>query len=101
MGALRPVVGSALPGLCCARVPASKSRSVPSSTAHPKLSYGCSRLFTMTELGPVHHSLLPADPPFSFACSLRAMSGFAPCSGDQLVAGGRVRKAFPHPADPA
>jgi DNA-3-methyladenine glycosylase II len=55
----------------------------------------------MTELVPVHHALLPAVPPFSFACSLRALHGFAPCAGDQLVLDGRVRKAFAHPADPA
>jgi DNA-3-methyladenine glycosylase II len=55
----------------------------------------------MTELTDVHHALLPAVPPFSLPCSLRALSGFAPCSGDQLVLDGRVRKAFAHPADPS
>jgi DNA-3-methyladenine glycosylase II len=55
----------------------------------------------MTELIDVHHALLPAVPPFSLACSLRALSGFAPCSGDQLVVDGRVRKAFAHPTDPS
>ncbi|OLB73538.1 MAG: hypothetical protein AUI14_25925 [Actinobacteria bacterium 13_2_20CM_2_71_6] len=43
----------------------------------------------------VHTALLPATPPFTLGASLRALSGFAPCAGDQSVAGERVRKAFP------
>ncbi len=43
----------------------------------------------------VHTALLPAVPPFTLATSLRALSGFAPCAGDQTVTGDRVRKAFP------
>src|SRR2546421_1673518 len=44
----------------------------------------------------VHTALLAATPPFALSASLRAMSGFAPCAGDQAVtAADRVRKAFP------
>ena len=43
----------------------------------------------------VHTALLPAVPPFALGTALRAMSGFAPCAGDQLVTADRVRKAFP------
>ncbi len=43
----------------------------------------------------VHTALLPAVPPFAVGASLRAMSGFAPCAGDQIVTADRVRKAFP------
>jgi DNA-3-methyladenine glycosylase II len=43
----------------------------------------------------VHTSLLAATPPYSLGASLRAMSGFAPCAGDQAVSGDRCRKAFP------
>ena len=45
-------------------------------------------------------TLLPATAPFDFSCSLRALGSFSPCSGDQRIAGGRVRKALPHPVDP-
>jgi DNA-3-methyladenine glycosylase II len=44
-----------------------------------------------------HTALLPARPPFSLAASLRAMSGFRPCSGDQVVSGAVVRRALPVP----
>ena len=47
-----------------------------------------------------HHTLLPATAPFDFSCSLRALASFSPCSGDQRIAEGRVRKALPHPVDP-
>lgn len=47
-----------------------------------------------------HHTLLPATAPFDFVCSLRALASFSPCSGDQRIAEGRVRKALPHPVDP-
>jgi DNA-3-methyladenine glycosylase II len=47
-----------------------------------------------------HQTVLAATQPYSFACSLRALAGFAPCAGDQLVAEGRVRKAFPRPRPP-
>ncbi len=43
----------------------------------------------------VHTSLLAATPPFTLGASLRALSGFAPCAGDQTVTGDLVRKAFP------
>jgi DNA-3-methyladenine glycosylase II len=43
----------------------------------------------------VHTALLPAVPPFALGASLRALSGFAPCAGEQAVTGDRVRKAFP------
>jgi DNA-3-methyladenine glycosylase II len=59
------------------------------------MSYPRTKLWGMTEL-----TLLPAIAPFDFSCSLRALGSFAPCSGDQRIAGGRVRKALPHPADP-
>jgi DNA-3-methyladenine glycosylase II len=42
----------------------------------------------------VHTALLPATSPFLLGASLRALSGFAPCAGDQTVTGDRVRKAF-------
>ncbi|WP_460494350.1 hypothetical protein [Dactylosporangium cerinum] len=54
----------------------------------------------MTELGTTTATVLRATGPFNFACSLRAMESFAPCSGDQLVVDGRVRRAFLHPTDP-
>src|SRR2546423_13424931 len=44
---------------------------------------------------PVHTALLAATPPFALSASLRALSAFAPCAGDQAVEGDRVRKAFP------
>ena len=47
-----------------------------------------------------HDRLLTATAPFSLTASLRALAGFAPCAGDQLVADGRVRKAFPRPGRP-
>jgi DNA-3-methyladenine glycosylase II len=49
-----------------------------------------------------HTTKLPAVSPFDLRQSLRAMSGFAPCAGEQLVADGAVRKAFalPSPAGP-
>src|SRR5690348_8211158 len=54
------------------------------------------------ELRERHRTVLAATPPYSLSQSLRALSGFAPCAGDQLVAGGRVRKALPRPGpDPA
>ncbi|HEY2207196.1 MAG TPA: hypothetical protein VGH99_22280 [Pseudonocardia sp.] len=37
---------------------------------------------------------LAAAPPFDLSQSVRAMSGFAPCSGEQRVFGSLVRKAF-------
>jgi len=43
---------------------------------------------------PVHTALLDATPPYRLAASLRALSGFAPCAGDQHVVGTGVRKAF-------
>ncbi|MEV4513514.1 hypothetical protein AB0K00_31670 [Dactylosporangium sp. NPDC049525] len=55
----------------------------------------------MTELGTTTGTVLRATAPFDLACSLRAMETFAPCSGDQLVVDGRVRRAFLHPTDPA
>jgi DNA-3-methyladenine glycosylase II len=65
------------------------------------LSYPGGKLSAMTdELLARHDRLLTATPPFSLDASLRALSGFAPCAGDQLVAGGRVRKAFPRPGIP-
>jgi DNA-3-methyladenine glycosylase II len=55
----------------------------------------------MTELSSIRHrTMLSATSPFDLACSLRAMSGFAPCHGDQQFSEGRVRKAFVHPTDP-
>lgn len=54
----------------------------------------------MTELGTTTATVLRATTPFDLACSLRAMESFAPCSGDQLVVDGRVRRAFLHPTDP-
>ena len=54
----------------------------------------------MTELGTTTGTVLQATAPFDLACSLRAMESFAPCSGDQLVIDGRVRRAFLHPTDP-
>jgi DNA-3-methyladenine glycosylase II len=56
----------------------------------------------MTELSlSRQHTLLPATAPFDFSCSLRALGSFAPCSADQRIADGRVRKAWPHPSDPS
>ncbi|MBO0850780.1 MAG: hypothetical protein J2P20_15060 [Pseudonocardia sp.] len=38
--------------------------------------------------------LLAAAQPFELALSLRAMAGFAPCAGEQVLSVGSVRKAF-------
>ncbi len=43
---------------------------------------------------PCHTALLDATPPYRLAASLRALSGFAPCAGDQSVVGTGVRRAF-------
>ncbi|BCJ28251.1 DNA-3-methyladenine glycosylase family protein [Actinocatenispora sera] len=50
-----------------------------------------------------HTTKLPAVPPFDLRQSLRALSGFAPCAGEQVIADGAVRKAFalPSAAGPA
>ncbi len=49
----------------------------------------------MTDTGPaVHRTVLPATEPFSFALSLRALAGFAPCARDHQPVPGGVRKAF-------
>jgi len=42
----------------------------------------------------VHTSLLAATPPYALGASIRALSGFAPCAGDQTVDGDQIRKAF-------
>src|SRR2546423_1141541 len=42
----------------------------------------------------VHTSLLAATPPYTLGASIRALSGFAPCAGDQRVNGGQIPKAF-------
>jgi DNA-3-methyladenine glycosylase II len=39
-------------------------------------------------------SVLPARAPFALAKSLRVIGGFAPCSGEQELSAGTVRKAF-------
>ncbi len=44
-----------------------------------------------------HTTKLPAVPPFELRQSLRAVSGFAPCAGEQRVADGTVCKAFALP----
>jgi DNA-3-methyladenine glycosylase II len=41
----------------------------------------------------VHTTLLTATEPFALGASLRALTGFAPCAGDQSVTGDRARKA--------
>ncbi|MEN3305332.1 MAG: hypothetical protein V7603_1534 [Micromonosporaceae bacterium] len=52
-------------------------------------------------VGSVHHrALLPAVEPFALGASLRALTGFAPCAGDQSVSGERVRKALVRPGRP-
>jgi DNA-3-methyladenine glycosylase II len=52
------------------------------------VSYRRSTVVGMTEV------TLAATEPYSFDMSLRALAGFAPCAGDHVIAGGRVRKAF-------
>jgi DNA-3-methyladenine glycosylase II len=47
-----------------------------------------------------HTALLDATPPYRLAASLRALSGFAPCAGDQCLVGPGVRKAFLIPGAP-
>ena len=65
------------------------------------MSYPGGKLSAMTdELLARHDRLLTATPPFSLTASLRALAGFAPCAGDQFVADGLVRKAFPRPGSP-
>jgi DNA-3-methyladenine glycosylase II len=44
-----------------------------------------------------HDALLPARAPFDVAASLRALVEFAPCTKDQKVAGGAVRKGWALP----
>jgi DNA-3-methyladenine glycosylase II len=53
-----------------------------------------------TQLREQHRAVLAATPPFSLSKSLRALGSFAPCAGDQAVAGGHVRKALAHPRHP-
>ncbi len=48
----------------------------------------------------VHVALLSATPPFSLGATLRALTGFSPCAGDQLVTGDTVRKALIRPGRP-
>ncbi|BCJ37625.1 DNA-3-methyladenine glycosylase 2 family protein [Actinocatenispora thailandica] len=48
-----------------------------------------------------HTTKLPAVSPFDLRQSLRALSGFAPCAGEQVVADGAVRKAFALPTPAA
>jgi DNA-3-methyladenine glycosylase II len=50
-----------------------------------------------TQLRERHRTVLAATPPYSLDRSLRAMTGFSPCAGDQSVRDGRVRKAFAIP----
>ncbi|MGA8112702.1 MAG: hypothetical protein WCA46_03455 [Actinocatenispora sp.] len=46
----------------------------------------------------LHHTTkLPAVSPFDLRQSLRALDGFAPCAGEQVVADGTVRKALALP----
>lgn len=47
-----------------------------------------------------HRVVLPAVEPYTLGASLRALTGFAPCVGDQLVSGDRVRKALVRPGRP-
>jgi DNA-3-methyladenine glycosylase II len=47
-----------------------------------------------------HRAVLPTTEPYSFGASLRALGSFAPCTGDQSVAGDRVRKALTVPGHP-
>src|SRR3954469_25940479 len=49
------------------------------------------------QLAERHRTVLAATPPYSLASSLRALDGFAPCAGDQLVVDGHVRKALARP----
>jgi DNA-3-methyladenine glycosylase II len=42
----------------------------------------------------MYRATLPAAPPFALSLSLRAMAGFAPCTGEQEIRNGAVRKAF-------
>lgn len=42
----------------------------------------------------MYSETLAAAQPFELALSLRAMAGFAPCAGEQVVSDGSVRKAF-------
>jgi 3-methyladenine DNA glycosylase/8-oxoguanine DNA glycosylase len=55
----------------------------------------------MTALHPQHRLQLPATQPFSLPLAHRAMSSFAPCTGDPVINGNAVRKALPDPDDPA
>nr|BFE63555.1 hypothetical protein GCM10020063_080810 [Dactylosporangium thailandense] len=55
----------------------------------------------MTELGIITQTILSATAPFDLGCSLRALADFRPGRRDiSLRPGERVRRAFPHPADP-
>lgn len=54
---------------------------------------------TALQLHPQHRLRLPATQPFSLPLALRAMSSFAPSTSDQVIDGGRVRKALPDPDD--
>jgi DNA-3-methyladenine glycosylase II len=60
----------------------------------PKASYPGWMLRVMTEAIEVLRTVLPANPPYSFDLSLRALSGFAPCASDHQVRDGVVHKAF-------
>lgn len=50
-----------------------------------------------TPLREWHRTVLAATAPYALSQSLRALAGFAPCASDQMVAGGRVRKALLRP----
>jgi DNA-3-methyladenine glycosylase II len=49
---------------------------------------------------PRHTALLAAVSPFELRPALRALAGFAPCAGEQVISGDLVRKAFALPDDP-
>jgi DNA-3-methyladenine glycosylase II len=53
--------------------------------------------FTLNGMTVIHSALLSAVPPYSFVASQTAMTGFMPCSGDQVCTAGRVRKALARP----
>lgn len=44
-----------------------------------------------------HTTVLPATPPFDLGASLRVLRGFAPCTGEQVIAEHGVRKALALP----
>jgi DNA-3-methyladenine glycosylase II len=61
------------------------------------LSYRKSTLGGMGAVAVRHTALLGAASPFELSAGLRALAGFSPCAGEQVIAGDTASKAFALP----